>query len=193
MKKLGRDKKFTEQDLYAATKKILVKNGYQGFTFSVLSKELQVSRATLYKYYVNKDELITDYMVFEMDSFLEKLKEIDNYQDFEQQFSFLINIIFEDSEIHQIRSIAFEIPTINEKVKENNLKLEQQHKDMYRMLQKFVSLGKENFQLKADLPDPLLLGFIFQTVDIPNHFGVPQDEWISSIKEIIRHGMFTKD
>ncbi|WP_245844182.1 TetR/AcrR family transcriptional regulator [Oceanobacillus rekensis] len=193
MNKLGRDKKFTEQDLYAATKKILVKNGYQGFTFSLLAKELQVSRATLYKYYDNKDELITNYMVFEMDSFLEKLKEIDNYQNFEQQFDFLINIIFADSEIHQIRSMAFEIPATNEKVKENNLKLKSQHKDMYEMLQKFVSLGKVNHQLKADLPDPLILGLIFQTVDIPNHFGVPQVEWIASIKEIIRHGMFTKD
>ncbi len=190
---MGRDKKFTEQDLYAATKKILVKNGYQGFTFSLLAKELQVSRATLYKYYDNKDELITNYMVFEMDSFLEKLKEIDNYQNFEQQFDFLINIIFADSEIHQIRSMAFEIPATNEKVKENNLKLKSQHKDMYEMLQKFVSLGKVNHQLKADLPDPLILGLIFQTVDIPNHFGVPQVEWIASIKEIIRHGMFTKD
>ena len=25
----------------------------------------------------------------------------------------------------------------------------------------------------------------------PNHFAIPQDEWIASIKEILSHGMFS--
>ena len=46
-------------------------------------------------------------------------------------------------------------------------------------------------KLKPHLADGLILGFIFQTVSIPNHFGIPQQEWISSIKEVLRDGLLT--
>jgi hypothetical protein len=74
-------------------------------------------------------------------------------------------------------------------MKENINKLERLHLEMYSSLQNFIQLGKKEQKLKSHLPDSLLLGFIFQSVTIPNHFGVPQSEWVQSIKEIIKNGM----
>ena len=34
----------------------------------------------------------------------------------------------------------------------------------------FINLGKKDGKLKEDLPDGLILGFIFQTIAIPNHY-----------------------
>ena len=66
------------------------------------------------------------------------------------------------------------------------------HLDMYRHLQNFIELGRNEGKLKSHLADGLILGFIFQTVSIPNLFGISQQEWISSIKEVLRDGLWAK-
>ena len=47
--------------------------------------------------------------------------------------------------------------------------------------------------IKSHLSDAIILGMIFQTIAIPNHFGIPKDEWIASIREILSEGMFERD
>lgn len=188
---LARERKFSIDELYQTTKELLLLHGYEGFTFSLLAEKLDVSRGTLYKYYENKEELITDYMLDELDKFLLKLQKIEQYDGFDQQFNKLIELIFEHSEIHQIIIIALQIPpNMTKKVKLNKAKLDANHLDMYKHLQGFIKIGREEKKLKSHIPDGLILGFIFQTIAIPNHFGVPHPEWVESIKEIISHGMF---
>lgn len=188
---MARERKFSIEELYQTTKELLLLHGYEGFTFSLLAERLDVSRGTLYKYYENKEELITDYMLDEMDKFLLKLQKIEQYEGFQLQFNKLIELIFEHSEIHQIIIIALQIPAnATKKVKLNKAKLDVLHLDMYKHLQGFIHLGREEKKLKAHIPDGLILGFIFQTIAIPNHFGIPHTEWVKSIKEIISHGMF---
>lgn len=190
---MARERKFTKEELFQATKDTLVESGYIGFTFSVLAKRLNAARPTIYKYYENKDELITDYMVDEMNLFLVRLQKINGYERFEEQFDYLIYAIFEDTKIHEIIRLAIQMPKEGtEKVTANRIQLEKLHQDMYMYLQKFVQTGKAEGYLKASIPDGLVLGFIFQTVEIPNHLQVPRSDWVASIKEIIRHGMFNK-
>ena len=188
-----RARKFSKKELYQTTKEILLDHGYDGFTFSKVAKRLDVSRGTIYKYFEKKEELITEYMVYEMEQFIIKLEKVDRIQLFQDQFHYLIDIIFEDSDIHQIRGIAFHIPTVTEGVRKNKEKLEKLHQHMYKYLQQFVKLGRKEKILKQNLPDSLIIGFIFQTIDIPNHFRVPEQEWAASIKEIISHGMFIEN
>lgn len=189
---MGRERKFTEKELYQATKINLLEYDYAGFTFGKLAQRLNVSRATIYKYYENKEELITDYMIDEMNHFLDNLQKINQYNTFESQFDYLLNSIFKDQDIQKLIKIAFHIPLANEKIKQNINRLHQQHQTMYSILQDFIQLGKANRHLKNNLPDQLILGFIFQTIAIPNHTGIPYQEWVDSIKEILRHGLFMK-
>ncbi|MBY0123703.1 TetR/AcrR family transcriptional regulator [Bacillus sp. S/N-304-OC-R1] len=191
---MARERKFSIDELYKTTKELLLLHGYEGFTFSILADRLEVSRGTLYKYYENKEELITDYMLDEMDQFLLKLQKIEWHEGFEGQFNQLIELIFEHADIHKIIIIALQIPAnITEKVKLNKSKLDVMHLDMYKHLQGFINLGREEKKLKPHIADGLILGFIFQTIAIPNHFGIPHSEWVNSIKEIISHGMFSKN
>ncbi|MED3573721.1 TetR/AcrR family transcriptional regulator [Cytobacillus praedii] len=189
---MARERKFSMEELFSAAKELLLIQGYEGFTFSLLADRLNVSRGALYKYYENKDELITDYMIAELNQFLTDLQKIERYDGFEEQFDFLMNLIFEMPEVQQMIKIAVQIPiNVNDKVKENKAHLDKLHLDMYKHLQSFINLGKKEKRLKAHIADGLILGFIFQTIAIPNHFGVPHSEWVASIKEIISHGMFT--
>ncbi|MCH1627109.1 TetR/AcrR family transcriptional regulator [Ferdinandcohnia quinoae] len=189
---MARERKFSTDELFQETKQLLLQNGYEGFTFSLLADRLNVARGTLYKYYENRDELITDYMIYEMKQFLTNLKVIHEYRGFTSQFDFLLDFILMHHEVPQMIGIARHIPIdSNEKVKANRATLDQLHLDMYTQLGAFIQLGRDERLLKPTIPDGLILGMIFQTIAIPNHSGVPQSEWIQSIKEIISHGMFT--
>ena len=191
---MARERKFSTDNLFLVTKQMLLAHGYEGFSFSLLADQLEISRGAIYKYYDNKEELITDYMLYEMEHFLAELKDIESVDGFDAQFDFLINLIFKNSTIPHMIELGRRIPINgNQKVKENHEKLDKQHLNMYQHLQGFISLGRQELKLKETLPDPLILGFIFQTIMIPNHFGIPHSIWISSIKEMIRHGMLRNE
>lgn len=189
---MARERKFSTDDLFLATKQLLLQLGYEGFTFSHLADQLEVARGTIYKYYENKEELITDYMLYEMELFLFELKEIRDIQGFMNQLDFLLQLIFRNSTLHQIIEVGRNIPVnSSEKVKVNKNKLDRNHLEMYGHLHEFVKLGKREEILNPKLPDNLILGFIFQSIAIPNHYNVPHTEWVEAIKEIICHGIFT--
>ncbi|WP_068676361.1 TetR/AcrR family transcriptional regulator [Oceanobacillus sp. Castelsardo] len=191
---MARKRKFTMIDLYQVTKETLVDTGYNGFTFSILAEKLDISRGSIYKYFDNKEELVTEYMVYEMNQFLTELQNINTYHSFEEQFDFLLYIIFKDSSIQKIIGMRAQIQSEgNKKVQANLDKLKELHLSMYSLLADFIQSGKENNIIKPSLQNGAILGFIFQSVAIPNHFNVPKEEWTSSIKEIIQYGTFNKN
>jgi TetR/AcrR family transcriptional regulator, repressor of fatR-cypB operon len=187
---VARERKFNTVDLFQAAKQLLLEHGYDGFTFSLLADRMDVSRAALYKYYENREELITDFMIFEMEQFLHELKEIEKLNGFDQQFDFLMDFIFTKTEIHHLIKAALHVLAKLEQTNINKEKLEKLPLEMYRYLNTFILKGKEEGKLKSHIPDSLIIGFILQTVAIPNHFGISHQEWLNSIKEIIRQGMF---
>ncbi|MED3622916.1 TetR/AcrR family transcriptional regulator [Neobacillus thermocopriae] len=191
---MARERKFSTEDLFLATRQLLLIHGYEGFTVSLLADRLEVSRGTIYKYFENKEELITEYMISEMNEYLLKLDHMKKYESFEAQFDFLLNLIFSDTEITKLINIGRQIPAnISERVAKNKEKLEALHLHMYDCLQSFIDLGRKEKKIKAQIPDPLILGFILHTITIPNHANIPKKQWIESIKEIIKNGMFTNN
>ncbi|CAG9609900.1 TetR/AcrR family transcriptional regulator [Pseudoneobacillus rhizosphaerae] len=190
---MARERKFSTDELFQATKLLLLKHGYEGFTFSLLADYLHVSRGAIYKYYENKEELISEFMLYEMNEFLLDIKGIEQIDGFQDQLDFLIRIMFKNEKIQQLIEMGKEIPkSTNEKARVNKEKLDMLHLQMYHNLQGFVLKGKEEKKLNASIPDGLILGYIFQSVAIPNHFDIPQTEWVDSIKEMICHGILKR-
>ncbi|WP_010098341.1 TetR/AcrR family transcriptional regulator [Ornithinibacillus scapharcae] len=187
---MARERKFSKEELYQITKKLLLDHGYDGYTFTLLANQLEVSRAAIYKYYDNKEELLIEYMVFELNTFLQHLKEISKKDTFMDQFEALFDIIFNDMSIYKIREIGMHIPTVNDKVAAYKKKLDRLHVELYDSLQGFIRLGREEKVLKEDIPSNLVLGMIFQTVNIPNTTGLTHLEWVNTLKKVICHGMF---
>jgi TetR/AcrR family transcriptional regulator, repressor of fatR-cypB operon len=188
---MARERKFSIEELFVTVRHILLQQGYEGFTFSLLAEKLNVSRGVLYKYYENKDELIIDFMIYEMEKYLIELREIEKQPGFEAKFDFLFDIMFKNTEIQQLMVAGQQVPVnLHDKVKEKKEKLDKLHFDMYKYLQDFIQCGRKEGRLKSHLPDSLVLGMIFQTIAIPNFHGIPQTEWVKSIKEILTEGMF---
>src|SRR6476620_4384580 len=113
---MARDSKFTKIDLYASTKELLLQHGYAGFHFGLLAEKLKITRGALYKYFDNKDELITEFMDYEMEQFMLDLEKLKKHPHFEDQLNLLLDIIFKNSKIHQILSIIYQIPKTNHKI-----------------------------------------------------------------------------
>lgn len=190
---IARERKLTTEQLFRETRRLLLQLGYEGFSFTILAERLQVSRGAIYKYYDNKEELVTDLMLYEMNEFMTELRRIEDYSGFDAQFHFLIDLMFNKKDIHQILSAVELIPPHhNEKVKANKKRLEQLHLEMYAFLHNFYRLGQSEGRIRPDLPEGLVLGFIFQSIMIPNHFGIPHPEWVDAIKKILCHGILTQ-
>ncbi|MBO8156933.1 MAG: TetR/AcrR family transcriptional regulator [Bacillaceae bacterium] len=187
---MARERKFSDEDLFLATKELLLDHGYEGFTFGLLAERLEVSRSALYKYFGNKEELIMEFMMYEMDQFMDKLGKIKEYDRFEDQFDYLLELMMSHPNIHQLIEIGRHVPVNNQKLEEKNEKLDGLHLNMYQSLIGFVRLGKEEGKLKAHIPDTLIVGYILQSFLVPNFAQIPHSEWVQSIKEIIREGMF---
>ena len=187
---MARERKFTKVDLYQATKELLLEVGYEGFNFSILADNLKVSRGAIYKYFKNKDHLITNYMVYEMEKFIEHLTYIGTLDDFDSQFESLLQSILADKDNQRIREMAIRLPEINSKYTEENRKrISSLHLEMYHSLQEFVTKGKKQKKFPTHLPDSLILGFIFNTIDLPNHEQLPTEEWIGHIRFMLSHGI----
>lgn len=189
VKRMGRDRKFSTTELYQHTQALLLEVGYEAFTFSLLAERLQVARGTIYKYFDNKDELITAFMIYEMNQFMEKLKKIEDKGSFEQQFTYLMEIIFERSEIQELINLTMQVKATNKKTVENQSYFKDMRIDMYTCLKNFILLGKQEGKLNPALPDTMILGFIFQSVAIPNHFQLPRDQWVQSIIKMVNNGI----
>jgi len=189
---MARERKFSTSELYEATKELFILHGYDGFTFGDLAEKLNISRGAIYKYFENKDDLFTSYMLFEMNKFFDQLKKIEEFKNFEDKFNYLMDLILNDTKIHSIIQFTRNVSLKkSKKIMSKQQKLDDLHMKMYIYLDKFVQQGKQENILKKSIPNSLILGFIFQTIAIPNHDQIPQEKWKEYIKEIIRNGMFT--
>lgn len=189
---MARERKFSMELLFRHTKELLLLHGYDAFNFSMLADQLNVVRGTIYKYFENKDELISAFMIEEMKQSHEELQKIEQYGTFDEQFQYLMNFMFQNENLNKLIEIGMQIPNSTAKVKKNKSILTQLRLDMYKHLQHLIVLGKKEKKLKPHIPDSVILGFIFQSIAIPNHFALPKDVWVSSIKELLCSGMFEK-
>ncbi|WP_455661055.1 TetR/AcrR family transcriptional regulator [Pradoshia sp.] len=188
---MARVRKFSSSEIFSETKKLLLSNGYNGFTIRLLADALDVSRAAIYKYYTNKDELIMDFMIHEMSILIGDLKEIDQTARFEVQMDNLLACIFKMKNLHEILGIASIISDSgNGQVARKKERLEELHKSMYRPMERMIALGKDEGVLSDHLPDALILGFIFQSIAIPNHMNLPEKDFRKLIIEMICTGIY---
>lgn len=189
---MGRDKKFSTQDLWQATHELIVETGYQGFSMSLLATKLHVSRAAIYKHYPNKEELLIEFMVEKMRYSVTLLSEIDFTQRFEEQLRDLLERMFQLKDLHQILGMASTIEDVSPIITEKKQILSTMHHKLYAPLNQLIDEGKKQGFIAPSRNNFLLLGFIFQTIDIPNHAGLPLDTFIAEIQDLILHGISNK-
>ncbi|MEO4054574.1 TetR/AcrR family transcriptional regulator [Solibacillus sp. CAU 1738] len=187
---MARERKFSTADIFSETERLLLQLGYEGFTFKHLAERLNVSRAAIYKYYTNKEELIVDYMMEFMTGLIGEFKKIDQTSPFNEQLDTLLSIILRSKDMHQIFSMVHIIDGgDNEGVMQKLKMLDQMHVAMYVPLLNVVACGKKEGIVNENLASELVLGFIFQSIAIPNHSNIPKEQFEQSIRQMICHGV----
>lgn len=189
---MGRDKKFSRIELWDATRELILEVGYVGFTFSLLAEKLNISRAAIYKQFQKKENLLIDYMVDEMEYSIELLQTIDASVDFESQLDDLLIKMYSMKDIHMALGFATSIPEITEHVKEQKQKLSTMHRDLYAPLVRIIDKGKSEGKIEQERSSFLLLGFIFQTIDVPNFGKLTSEQLIKEMKSFILYGLMGK-
>lgn len=188
---MAREKKFSTKDIYLQTHDLLIKEGYENFSFSLLSKSLQVSRAAIYKYYTNKDELISDYLVMQMEQMMEDFNQVNWSKDYSEQFDQLFELIFNYRELHLISNkIPRKMKLSPERQKRKETVTADVHDHYFKYIQQFIQTGKKNGQIKKEIPESLIVGIIFHSINIPDRSNLSQQEKGYFIKMIIKNGIF---
>ncbi|MER2295638.1 MAG: TetR/AcrR family transcriptional regulator [Desemzia incerta] len=185
-----REKKFTQDELYRATHKLILEVGYDNFSFMLLSKRLQISRAALYKYYANKDDLILDYLTAQMEQLVLQLNSIEWSTDFKEKLSQLISLIFEYADTH---TISYMIPSQKWNNENANLshvqKSKKLHTTFYDFIQRTIEEGQNKGYLLKTVPSMLIIELIFHSITLPNRTGLNTAERTQHITEILLHGI----
>ncbi|MBM6614548.1 TetR/AcrR family transcriptional regulator [Desemzia sp. RIT804] len=185
-----RAKKFSTEEIYLQTHNLLINKGYEKFSFSLLAKSLDVSRAAIYKYYTNKDDLINDYLIRQMNQMMDDFNQMKWSNDYSEQFDQLFELIFKYRETHLLSN---EIPnklTISpEKQKQKADVSADIHNHFIKYIQQFIQTGKQNGYIKKEIPDSLIVGIIFHSINIPDHSDLNPQERARFIKMIIKNGI----
>ena len=187
-----REKKFSTEDIYLQTHDLLIKEGYEKFSFSLLANSLAVSRAAIYKYYTNKDELISDYLVGQMKQMMEEFHQINWSLDYSDRFDQLFELIFKYREAHLISNALPHDKMIisTEKQKQKETVSGEVHGQFFNYIQQFIQTGKTNGHIKKEIPDSLIVGIIFHSINIPDRSNLSSQERAYFIKMIIKNGVF---
>lgn len=189
---MGREKKFSEQQLWQVTHDLILEKGYQGFTMSLVASRLDVSRAAIYKQYPNKEELIGAFMLYEMQRSVALLQGVDRSLSFESQLCDLLTRMFSIKDLHHILGIASTIEDVSPVVTEQKAQLSTMHHGLYEPLLSLIQLGKKEQLIDESQNDFILLGFIFQSIDIPNYAKLSDEDFLNSVQNLLLNGLSKK-
>ena len=189
---MARVKKFTNQQLWEATKQLLLKVGYEAFTVSLLAESMNVSRAAIYKYYPNKEELIVQFMLEKMEQTVASFSGMDATQSFDHLFKEMLGKIFDSKDLHEILGYASKINNVSDIVIQKKEKLSKLHHEMFHTLLKVVAKGKEENIIAQNKDDFLILSFIFSTITVQNHSSLNEEDFLFELEQFILYGIKKK-
>lgn len=187
---MGRKPLIDHQELMHATGKLLLEQGYHGFTYKHLARSLGVARSTLYEYYANKDELLSAYMLWMMEEVFKHLAQLDQYQAGPPKLEALIHLL---CQFHEIHLISKTLPLI-EKSRSASVhsaleRLWSYHDQLFKKINQLIDQGKKEGWIKPHLKTETITGIISAIVFIPNMSSQKSDELKGQLAEIILKGI----
>lgn len=187
---MGRKQKISKQELFQATEKLILKQGYDQFHFKVLAEELNVARSTVYQYFPNKEELVTEYMCLLMEHITDNLASIQPIEDPMKRLKKMLKVFFSFSHIHQVLQISTIINReMSDKVNLNMQKLDTYHYKFHEMIINWIQEGQEKGALRVNISPTIIAGLFFTSIQIPNMEQLNVDDWSEQIFHVICTGI----
>ncbi|QKS70116.1 TetR/AcrR family transcriptional regulator [Paenalkalicoccus suaedae] len=183
---MARHKTIDQLQIFTATEELILESGYAGFHFKSLSEKLGVARSTIYNYYTNKEELVTDFMLHMLQQVVTKM---DTVHEHEEPIRAMMGLWAKYANMHQMLQI---MPYIDRKA---SPKVEQNAKRMFIMLEelrnKIEGVVKEEQRkgnIRQDVQLGTLVSIIMSTVQVPVA-NRSEDEWTNDVFNVLMQGL----
>ncbi|OEF95712.1 TetR/AcrR family transcriptional regulator [Desulfuribacillus alkaliarsenatis] len=183
-------KKTNQLEIFQATEQLLIRYGYHSFQFKLLADQLEIGRSTLYEYYRNKEELITDYMCHLMQKIISDCESVSKSDNSIEQLKGFVSIFMKYAHIHQILQITHFInPKQSKSIEANINSIKSGHATLNRLLVTVIKKGQAENLLQDDIDVTVIIGVIFNTITIPNMTRMDTNTWIETIFEVVINGI----
>lgn len=183
---MGRAKTIDELQLFQETEKIILESGYAGFHFKALSERLGVARSTIYNYYSKKEELITAFMVHQLQQVVDHMDGIIEEPD---PLWKLIRLFGKYVNIHQMMQV---MPYIDKNATEQ---VQKSVKEMFALFQemrgkitKILEQEQQMERVRKDIPVETLVGYVMASVRIP-YRHTSNEAWAKEVYQLVRDGL----
>ncbi|MGX6961642.1 TetR/AcrR family transcriptional regulator [Vagococcus xieshaowenii] len=179
--------KITDEDIYRASRELLLIGGYDYLTFAKLSQNLDVTRPALYKHFQTKDELILSMMEAEMTVFLEDLPEIAGNQPTDS-LDILLRKFLAFADVHRLLESVYRIDyDTRRQFPEKMLKLKKAHEQFKHYLDQLIDEGKEQQVFERNIPNEWIVNFFMNAI----HMVEDRDscEEIEIVKQLLMNGV----
>lgn len=190
---MARERKFTQEELFFATHKLMLILGYDQFSFLKLSEELQVSRSALYKYYKNKDALLRDYLNIKLEEMVNKMSSTKWAPNYNEKLSQLIYLIFEYADTHSISDM---IPTSRwTEINRNDPAVKRAitlHHQFFSFIESVIEEGKDKGILNQEIPSSIIIEMLFHSITLPNRAGLTELQRAEQITNIVLYGILDR-
>ncbi|MGO4940749.1 TetR/AcrR family transcriptional regulator [Fundicoccus sp. Sow4_D5] len=190
---MARKKTFTQDELYQATHDLMLAVGYDSFSFQLLSKELDVSRTALYKYYGNKADLLRDYLNQQMEEIVERLSTAEWPLEYQAKLSHLLDIVFDYADTHRISNM---VPAQKwTKATEDSPDVQRSkelHIQFFTFIQGMIEEGQADGFLDQTIPPMIMVESIFHSITLPNRSGLSANERVHYLKKMLFDGIASR-
>ncbi len=187
---MGRKPLIDREQLMSAAEKLLMADGYQGFTFKKLAESLGIARSTLYEYYANKDELIVSYMLTAMEEVLVHVTEIQRHASITIKIKKLLRLFRQYKQIPQlIQTLPFIEENKSPDIQTSLNRLWSHHEQLYDMVDAMMNEGKKEGKIRSEIQNKVIISYLFSSVLMPNPGHLDADELAEQLSEIILHGI----
>lgn len=192
--KMARKKTFTQEELHQAIHDLMLKEGYDNFTFQLLAAELDITRTALYKHFTNKDELLNVYLNVQLERVVEQMEHTEWPESYPEKLSALIDLVFSYADTHRISAM---VPT-QKWTKENEenpdvIKSKDLHRRFFGFIQTVVKEGTKLKYLNAEIPAVIIIETIFHSINLPNRMGLTAKEQLYFVKKMLFEGILTPE
>ncbi|AQS53316.1 putative HTH-type transcriptional regulator [Jeotgalibaca dankookensis] len=190
---MARERKFTQEELFLATHKLMLILGYEQFSFLKLSQELQVSRSALYKYYKNKDELLRDYLNEKLEEMVIKMSSAKWPTDYSEKLSQLIHLIFEYADTHLISDMVSTVKWTE--INRNDPGVKRAitlHQQFFSFIESVIEEGKDKGVLNKEIPSSIIIEMLFHSILLPNRAGLTELQRAEHITNIVLYGILDR-
>lgn len=183
---MARKKTFTQEELYQATRDLMLAVGYDGFSFQELSKSLNVSRTALYKHYANKADLLRAYLNQQMEEIVERLETTEWPQDYFEKLSHLMDLVLAYADTHRIAQM---VPAQQWLTGADGQQSKALHDRFFSFLQAMIEEGQAEGFLDPELPALLMVETLFHSITLPNRSGLSANERAYYLKRMLLDGI----